>query len=187
MRERDIPLIEVSLAVRFLRQREWLSAPILKRILEKLQPGSGLAGLLKLLHITSDLSEKDIEALVHRVRNQLRRLHSESPESRVVDGKFGRIAMNHHWITADQLEKALLEQSRLRKIGLRFRLGEVLLRMGCLSRDQVEAVLEEQGQRTKTCPNCGSVDSFSADNCSCGQQMSPGPVLCPIAQDSALI
>jgi len=186
MRERDIPLIEVSLAVRFLKQRNWLESSILSDLLHRMQPGSGLAGLLECLHALGVLHVDQVRALVQRVRNQLRRLYSDSPESRVMDGRFGRITLEHKWISADQLEIALLEQSRLRKLGLRFRIGEVLLRLGYLSRSQVEKILEEQGQRTKTCPNCGNVDSFSALLCFCGQELSIGPVLCPVTRDSVL-
>ena len=186
MRERDIPLIEVSLAVRFLKQRNWLDSSILSDLLHQMQPDSGLAGLLECIHAEEALYEEQISALVQRIRNQLRRLYSDSPESRILDGRFGRITLDHNWISADQLEIALLEQSRLRKVGLRFRIGEVLLRLGYLRRGQVEKMLEEQGQRTKTCPNCGSVDSLSALLCSCGQELSIGPVLCPVTRDSAL-
>ena len=187
MRERDIPMVEISLAVRFLRQRNWLSPEVLDAILTSLSEKCGLQGFLEEIRNRSDLGSDQLQSLERRIRNQMVRIHAETPESRIEDGKFGRIAIEFAWISVDELESSLLEQSRLRRIGLRFRLGEVLFRMGYLTQKQVESVLEKQGQRVKTCEECGCVAQFSAHFCSCGHLLRPGPVLCPVAGESALI
>ena len=180
MRERDIPLVEISLAVRFLRQRDWLDSEVLDRLLALRESRSGLNGLLGVIQEEALLCSDRIESLVKRVRNQMRRIHAELPETRVFDGRFGRIALSAGWISPQDLENALLEQSRLRRIGLKFRLGEILFKMDLLSRQQVESVLEQQGQRSKTCPGCQSVAPFTAEICHCGQILQSAPLLCPV-------
>lgn len=180
MRERDIPLVEISLAVKFLRQREWLNSEDLDTLLTRQDSKSGLVGFVEGIRQMRLLDADKIQSLVARVRNQLRRIHAELPETRIFDGRFGRIALSEGWITPEELENALLEQSRLRRIGLKFRLGEVLFKLDLLSRQQVEAVLEQQGQRFKTCSLCQAVEPFSADYCSCGQILQSGPLLCPV-------
>ena len=180
MRERDIPLVEISLAVRFLRQRGWLDSEALDRLLTLPEAKCGLAGVVELIQKGSLLSPAKVESLLKRVRNQMRRIHAELPETRIFDGRFGRIALSEGWISAQDLENALLEQSRLRRIGLKFRLGEVLFKMDLLSRQQVESVLEQQGYRPKTCPDCQSVASFTKESCTCGRILQSAPLLCPV-------
>lgn len=187
MRERDIPMVEISLAVRFLRQRNWLNPEVLDTILTNMTENGGLRELLEEIRQRSELGFEQLQSLERRIRNQMVRIHAETPESRIEDGKFGRIALEFSWISVEDLEASLLEQSRLRRIGLRFRLGEVLFRLGHLTRQQVESVLEKQGQRVKTCEDCGNIAQFSAHFCSCGHLLRPGPVLCPVAGESALI
>jgi hypothetical protein len=187
MRERDIPLVEISLAVRFLRQRNWLNPEDLDQLLSRVSERSGLAGFVSEIRTASLLEAGKIQSLVTRVHNQLRRIHADLPESRVIDGKFGRIAMSAGWLAAEDLEMALLEQSRLRRQGLRFRLGEILFKMELLTRQQVETVLEKQGQRVKTCSSCQKLESFSTDFCDCGRLLQPGPLLCPMTGDFELI
>ena len=164
MRERDIPLVEISLAVRFLRQRNWLNPEDLDQLLSRVSERSGLAGFVSEIRTASLLEAGKIQSLVTRVHNQLRRIHADLPESRVIDGKFGRIAMSAGWLAAEDLEMALLEQSRLRRQGLRFRLGEILFKMELLTRQQVETVLEKQ-LWTKICIQCGLHKMTSERTC----------------------
>ena len=46
MRERDIPLVEISLAVRFLRQRDWLDSEAFARLLTLKESKYGLDGFV---------------------------------------------------------------------------------------------------------------------------------------------
>ncbi len=180
MRERDIPLVEISLAVRFLRQRDWLDSEAFARLLTLKESKYGLDGFVGVIQKESLLCPEKVESLVKRVRNQMRRIHAELPETRVIDGRFGRIAVSAGWISSQDLENALLEQSRLRRIGLKFRLGEVLFKMDLLSRQQVESVLEKQGQRSKACPDCQALAPYTAELCSCGRILQSAPLLCPV-------
>ena len=88
MRERDIPLVEISLAVKFLRQREWLNSEDLDTLLTRQDSKSGLVGFVEGIRQMRLLDADKIQSLVTRVRNQLRRIHAELPETRIFDGRF---------------------------------------------------------------------------------------------------
>lgn len=188
MRERDIPQLEVSLAIRLLRHRGWVSIEILADVLKEMGPQAGLGGFLDLLQVGSPLplSAERSALLVDRVLNQMRSLLSHGPDSRIDDGRLGRLALGKGWISSPMLESALLEQARLRRMGLRFRLGEVFVRLDHLTKRQVETLLEEQGALIKTCKSCRRVEKFSAQTCECGKPLFPGPTLGPVVTDRYL-
>ena len=106
-----------------------------------------------------------------------------------VDRSFGQLALEKGWIAVDQLEAALLEQERLRRLRLNFRIGEVLVRLGALEVDQVRAILREQGFDLACCRECdalidGGSDENGAGSCPfCGGELRPPVYLDPIPAD----
>ena len=62
--------------------------------------------------------------------------------------------MNMSAISLDDLEAALLEQERLSRLNLHFRLGEILVSQGALTVDDVLGVLAQQGKRILVCESC---------------------------------
>jgi len=71
-----------------------------------------------------------------------------------VDAQFGRIAMQQGLVTAELLEDAQRFQRELAATGESQRLGEVMVRLGILTHEQVERVLHAQGKVILACPSC---------------------------------
>ncbi len=78
-----------------------------------------------------------------------------------LDRRFGQLVLERGWIGVDQLEDAILEQERLRRVNLRFRLGEILVRTMALTVSQVREILVEQGLSVHSCEQCEAVVSSS--------------------------
>ncbi|MCI0651032.1 MAG: hypothetical protein L0Z55_04035 [Planctomycetes bacterium] len=101
------------------------------------------------------------EAWAHEVQAVLklraRRHGATSEEAARIDRSFGQIAIERKWISVANLEAAILEQQRLRRINLYFRVGEIFLNRGLLTVEQVRAILESQGYVQKDCTNCHSI------------------------------
>ena len=95
------------------------------------------------------------------------------------------------------LEGAILEQQRLRRLNLRFRLGEILVQHDALSVNQVREILSEQGHRHWSCAKCEAVISAlpSEDGTSpegdlrcpiCSGELRPAVFLEPVRSDACL-
>lgn len=67
---------------------------------------------------------------------------------------FGRLAVALKFLTREDLEKALRLQEDLRRVGVRRRLGEILLERKILTREQVLLVLRAQGKTILACHAC---------------------------------
>lgn len=91
------------------------------------------------------------------LRSKSRSRVAEAEELCRMDRAFGRIALDRGWIDVGQLEAALLEQERLRRKSLHFRIGEVLVKSKSLEIDRVRTILREQGVDGRHCDQCESV------------------------------
>ncbi len=67
---------------------------------------------------------------------------------------FGKVAVALGFLTKEDVEKAVRFQGDMEKLGVRKRLGELLLERKILTRDQVLLVLRAQGKRILACPKC---------------------------------
>jgi hypothetical protein len=92
---------------------------------------------------------------------------------------FGRLAVALKFMTREDLQKALRLQEDLRRVGVRRRLGEILLERKILTREQVLLVLRAQGKTILTCHACRksyNVHHYRADDtytCKhCGRELS---------------
>ncbi len=88
------------------------------------------------------------------LRKRLRQLHGDACELVHEDRSFGQLVLKEGWAKVGDLETAILEQQRLRRVNLRFRIGEIMLQLGQLSEAQVRNVLEMQGYRAMACSCC---------------------------------
>ncbi|MFN0057113.1 MAG: hypothetical protein ACKVX7_01530 [Planctomycetota bacterium] len=91
------------------------------------------------------------------LRGKVRARGADGRELGELDRRFGQIALRHGHIRVSDLEEALLEQERLRRSNLHFRLGEVLIRSGAMELAQVREVLKEQGCAAHECGGCGAI------------------------------
>ncbi|MBI4612139.1 MAG: hypothetical protein HY720_00855 [Planctomycetes bacterium] len=73
---------------------------------------------------------------------------------READRMFGFLAIQLGLLSQDDIRAACAEQAQLAKRGLRFRLGEVLVGRGLLTRGQVEEILRRQQGYLVICPKC---------------------------------
>lgn len=68
--------------------------------------------------------------------------------------EFGKLAVALGFLTKPDLEKCIALQADMSRVGVRKRLGEILLEKKILSREQVLLVLRAQGKRILTCSAC---------------------------------
>jgi len=106
--------------------------------------------LLRKGYLTKDQLEMIREIRRKKARKALRDL-SEIEHS---ERSFGQIALRRGLVGVGQMEAALLEQGRLRRLNLQFRLGEVLVGLGFLRVEEVLEILNEQKKRILYCPSC---------------------------------
>ncbi|MCA8924792.1 MAG: serine/threonine protein kinase [Planctomycetes bacterium] len=67
---------------------------------------------------------------------------------------FGRLAVRRGWLTPVELQRGLEEQAAGARRGQQERIGEVLVRLGCLDSDQVREILFEQDVTILVCTRC---------------------------------
>lgn len=93
------------------------------------------------------------------------------------DRMFGYLAMQLGLLTATEIRAAVEEQVLLGKRGLRFRLGEILVKRGVLSHDQVDQILRRQHRYLVICPSCDKRHvAFDREpgerfDCDCGRSL----------------
>ncbi|MGE4619403.1 MAG: hypothetical protein AAEJ04_06290 [Planctomycetota bacterium] len=121
--------------------------------------------------------------VLRKIRDLLRTRLADGSQRRFEDSALGRLAHDRAWLTMEELEQAILEQAEMRRIGLRFRIGEVLVRRGVLTGQQVRILLDEQGRLTRTCNDCGRVGVDPGFCSDCGEILSPSPALGPYSSD----
>mgnify|MGYP001609143150 CR=1 FL=1 len=70
------------------------------------------------------------------------------------DRMFGYLAIQLGLVTATEIRAAVEEQVFLGKRGLRFRLGEILVKRGALKAEKVDEILRRQQRYLVICPSC---------------------------------
>lgn len=174
---------ELAIAIRLLRHRSWVSDEEIMDTLMCCPRNPGAHDLLEILTRRNSLLVTRANQILKRIRNLLRTRISDGSRRRSEDRILGQMALNRRWLEADALENAVLEQAQLRKNGLRFRIGEVLVRRGELTSEQVRDLLEEQGSLNRTCVDCGLVATGPGQCIDCGQILAPSPALGPYCSD----
>ena len=143
----------------------------------------GARDFLQILTRNGFLAVTRANQILRRIRDLLRTRVAEGTRRRSEDGALGRLALDRGWLSVEALEEAVLEQAQLRRNGLRFRIGEVLVRRGVLSGVQVRLLLDIQGRLARTCADCGRVAVVPGPCGICGQTLSLSPALGPYSSD----
>ncbi len=126
----------------------------LEECLEEERASAGRRDLGQLLLEKGYLTEEQLGVIQEIRRKKSRKMLRDTKEIERSEKAFGQIALRRGLIGLKDLEAALLEQERLRKLNLQFRLGEVLVALGVLDVEQVLEVLAEQRKRILLCPSC---------------------------------
>jgi hypothetical protein len=100
------------------------------------------------------ITEEQLGVIQEIRRKKVRKMLRDMKEIERNEKFFGMIALRRGWISLAGLEAAILEQERLRKLNLQFRLGEVLVSLGLLDDGRVLEILAEQKKRVLHCPTC---------------------------------
>ncbi len=139
------------------------------------------------------LTQEQLDTILSVRRKKIRKYLRSAKEARAGDKGFGQVAIAAGFITPDALEDALLEQERLQRVNLRFRLGEILVSKKLMTVQQVLEVLSEQGKRILVCPVCDchfNVADFEAERtyqCTkCESQLSEPNYLDTVAVDAII-
>lgn len=142
------------LLVRMLRYQGKLSDADLERIVEEAESCEDLTSLVDLILKANVVDREWLDRACRYLRGRCRTRRAEAEELHQFDRKFGQIAMRKGWIGIAELEQALLEQERLRRTNLHFRIGEILVRQGALSVEAVREILSEQRYHVLACQDC---------------------------------
>ena len=182
---------DLMLLLRMLRYRGWVDEQTLDNVLCDCGPGLSAEGLLERLIMHGQIETTQAEQARQFIKEKTRAMKVSSGERFRIDRSFGQIALERGWIEVAQLEEALLEQERLRRLRLNFRIGEVLVRMEALNVDQAREILREQGFDLSCCRDCDAlVEGASAEGKSgrcpiCDGELRPPVFLDPVPADVA--
>lgn len=100
--------------------------------------------------ITEDQLTKIIE--IQRKNLQERAIHSREKRD---DGLFGKLVMRFAFATEEQINECIRVQAKLES-DLFLRLGEIMVKKGYLTNDQVRQILEFQRTKILTCTSCNT-------------------------------
>lgn len=100
------------------------------------------------------LTEEQLDIIQEIRRKKVRKMLWDTKEIDRGERAFGQIALRRGLIQLRDLETAILEQERLRKLNLQFRIGEILVSRGLLPADRVLEILAEQRKRVLHCTTC---------------------------------
>lgn len=180
---------DLMLLLRMIRYRGWLTEAEIEQVMTECGQKATADQLLERLCHGKRLSPDQADDARRFLREKTRSLRLDSGEKFRIDRSFGQIAMEHGWLEAADLEAALLEQERLRRLRLNFRIGEVLVRLGSLEVEQVRLILREQGFDLACCKDCdalveGATSGDGGGTCpECGGELRPPVFLDPVPGD----
>jgi transcription initiation factor IIE alpha subunit len=171
----------------------FLSRQQLEECLEEERSSEGGADLGTILLRKGYINEEQLGKIQEIRRKKVRKMLRDSKEIERSEKAFGQIALRRGWIQLKDLEEAIVEQERLAKLNLQFRLGEVLVSKRKLSVEQVLEVLNEQQKRILHCPTCDfhyGVFDFQEGRSyrcrKCGDSLEEPLFLDPIAIDGVI-
>ncbi|MGE3166990.1 MAG: hypothetical protein AB7O52_18955 [Planctomycetota bacterium] len=181
--------VETRLLARMLRQQHIVPEDQLRLLLSQLRDHEAVLQELLRLGLIDD---EWVRAAEDHIRRRARRSSDEENDLLRGDRSFGQIALARGWADLNQVEGAILEQQRLRRVNLRFRMGEILVRNGVLSAEQVRTILSQQGYAVQSCSNCARMVNYpqageaSEGHCGlCGGELSEAKFLDAVRPDAA--
>jgi hypothetical protein len=100
------------------------------------------------------LTDEQLKMILEIRAKKVRKLLRDPQEARESDRSFGQMALQDGHVTLEDLETAILEQERLARLGLQFRLGEILVAKSLMTVSAVRDTLRRQGKQILLCPVC---------------------------------
>lgn len=170
---------DMVLLVRMIRYRGWLPELVLEKFVASCARGTTSESAIDRLVAEGQITDQQAEDARRFLKEKSRALHLNSGDRFRIDRSFGQIALERGWVVVEDLERALLEQERLRRVRLNFRIGEVLVRLGAMEVEQVREILREQGFDLSICGDCdtlvegGRGDAEEAPCPQCGGALHP--------------
>ena len=122
--------------------------------LEAERASAGRRDLGQILLEKGYLTQEQLGVIQEIRRKKSRKMLRDTKDLERSEKAFGQIALRRGLIDLKDLEEGLLEQERLQKLNLQFRLGEILVAQGVLEVEQVLDILIEQKKRILLCPSC---------------------------------
>ena len=145
---------ETMILVRMLRYQGRISEENLRQALNRVH---GSTTLLEVLRAGGLVDADWLDWAEQALRRKMRSFVGDRQALTDSDCCFGQLLLGRGWIDVSDLESGILEQQRLRRLNLRFRIGEILVRQGVLEADQVRAILADQGFSIWACLACDAV------------------------------
>lgn len=146
--------IRMRLLVRMLRQQAIADEAVLGDLL-RISPDC--EALLRHLVAHGTITKDWAVSAGDAVRRKARGVPPDAKTLVAQERSFGQLALEQGFLALSQLEAGILEQQRLFRMNLRFRIGEILVRQGVLTVEQVRSILNAQGKSTLRCAGCGAV------------------------------
>ncbi|MHC4778734.1 MAG: hypothetical protein ACYTFG_09190 [Planctomycetota bacterium] len=92
------------------------------------------------------ISEEDLEIVLEIQRKNLEK-NLDNSELKLKDVLFGRIVVSSRFATQGQVNECLREQERIERMGMFMRLGEILVKKGYLSDENMSEILSYQNEK----------------------------------------
>lgn len=92
------------------------------------------------------ITEEDLEIVLEIQRRSLD-ANVDNTELKLKDMLFGRIVLTRRLVTQSQVNECLREQERIERMGIFLRLGEIMVRKGYVSDQQMQDALGYQNQK----------------------------------------
>ncbi len=101
------------------------------------------------------ITREQLREIIEYQKKHMRRPATD-PEEQKSDIAFGFIAVKLKFTTLDRVYECVREQTKAAKLGLYFRLGEVFVKKGYLTSEQVKDILAQQNRTIMECIGCGT-------------------------------
>lgn len=138
---------------------------------------AGKKELSELLLERGVIKKSHVDLLRSVLRQKMRKVPQQGVEPDEGDRALGSRALERGVLDPAGLERALLEQEKLRRLGFVFRLGDVLVSRGFVDREGLQSLLAVSGQRILECSSCDAFFQVSGEEA--GERCELGTATCP--------
>jgi hypothetical protein len=140
---------------RIALRKGFITEEQLREAIEMQKEGEGPRLLGLILRDRGYINREQLREVLEYQKKHLRRPATD-PEEQKADIAFGFIAVKKKFTTLDRVYECVREQAKAAKLGLFFRLGEVFVKKGYLTPEQVKDILAHQNRTILECVGCAT-------------------------------
>lgn len=147
LRDEEILYGKIAIKKGFITRKE------LKEVLRRQQEEENPPPIGEIL-LDAGMLTQDQHEIVLRLQEQNLENFDPLTKEKNKENLFGQLAVERGYLDEETLQEVIKKKDLLAKKGQRIRLGELLVREGLMTSDQVHELLEDQDKRLMSCQNC---------------------------------